>query len=81
MKTFLTVTIISFSVGFLYSYLNKPKHQQVQTVEVIQSSDTTVYTGIINETQYYIKIFDTTGNIQTQIRGNFKINYIKTATK
>lgn len=75
MKTFLTVTIISFSVGFLYSYLNTPKKLKIQTVQIIQSADTAVYTGIINETQYYIKIFDTTGCIKTQYRGNFKINY------
>lgn len=75
----LFITVVGCCIKIYYKEKNnKPL---IQTVQIIQAADTAVYTGIINQTQYYVKIFDTTGSIKTQYRGNFKINYIKSANK
>lgn len=86
MKTIFHITLYSLLIACIVCVIKiyekeKNKKPLIQTVQIIQAADTAVYTGVINETQYYIKIFDTTGSIKTQYMGDFKINYIKSANK
>jgi hypothetical protein len=76
-KIIIAILIIIVTAYFAFVFFiifNEPK-QKIQTVQIIQNGDTTLCTGYVHETQYFVKIFDTCNVIQVQYRGNFKINY------